>query len=94
VADRVEMIREPSQTALPRLASEDARFGLIFIDGDHQAPGVRRDIEQALKLLEPGGVLAVHDVDEWCCCPDVGHVAAEIFGEGREMVDSMMLVSP
>lgn len=36
-------------------------FGLIFIDGAHDYPSVRSDIEYALRLLAPGGLLAFHD---------------------------------
>lgn len=38
-------------------------FDLIFIDGDHSYEAVKYDIEAALKVLSPGGVLAFHDYD-------------------------------
>lgn len=37
------------------------KFGLVFIDGAHDLQSVRTDIEWAVKLLEPGGVIAFHD---------------------------------
>lgn len=94
VAERVTVVREPSQVALPRLAAQGAAFGLVFVDGDHSAAAARHDIEWGLKLLEPGGVLAIHDAGESCCCPEVGQVTAAMFGEGGEMVDTMLLVRP
>lgn len=93
VADRVEVMREHSFTALPVLAGEGAQFGLVFIDGDHSAAAVRHDIGWGLKLTAPGGVLAVHDVGETCCCPDVAAVAAAMLPDG-EMVDTMLVIRP
>lgn len=34
---------------------------LVFIDGDHRYDAVRADIDVALALLRPGGILAGHD---------------------------------
>ena len=36
-------------------------YDLVFIDGDHSAESVRRDIDKALSVLKPGGLLAFHD---------------------------------
>ena len=61
VADRVTRIRAYSQEALPLLAAEGKRFGLIFIDADHEYPSVRHDLLGSLPLLAPGGLIACHD---------------------------------
>ncbi|MDD9814616.1 MAG: class I SAM-dependent methyltransferase [Gammaproteobacteria bacterium] len=37
------------------------KYDLIFLDGDHRAPAVYREIPAALKLLNPGGVILLHD---------------------------------
>jgi SAM-dependent methyltransferase len=37
------------------------QFDLVFIDGDHSREAVERDIEKALGVLRPGGLLAFHD---------------------------------
>ena len=42
-------------------ASKNQTFRLIFIDGDHTAEQVYRDIENALFWLEPGGIILLHD---------------------------------
>jgi predicted O-methyltransferase YrrM len=94
VADRVEVMQEFSYTALPVLAGEGAQFGFVFVDGDHAADAVRHDIAWALKVLAPGGVLAVHDVGETCCCPDVAQVTGAMFGTEGEMVDTMLVIRP
>ena len=44
VADRVAILCETSCSAMPRLAAGEASFGLIFVDGDHQAEPVRHDV--------------------------------------------------
>ena len=93
VADRVEIFRAVSQFVLPRLADEGARFGLVFIDGDHSAQAARHDIQWALQLLNPGGTLAVHDYLEDCCCPGVREAADGLL-EGWTVVGSMLTVVP
>ncbi|WP_082905703.1 O-methyltransferase [Bradyrhizobium centrolobii] len=37
------------------------RYDLIFLDGDHSAPAVYREISAALKILEPQGLIVLHD---------------------------------
>jgi predicted O-methyltransferase YrrM len=91
VADRVEIVREQSQAVLPALAAEEAQFGLVFIDGDHSAAAAAHDMRWALRLLGPGGAVAVHDVAE-CCCPGVGEAAQVVFPGGGTMVDTMLVV--
>jgi len=58
VADRVEFIR--GDTAEVCLGLKE-KFDLVFIDTLHDAASVERDITSALRLLEPGGLLAFHD---------------------------------
>lgn len=94
VSDQVDIIREPSQQAMPWLERTGARFGLIFIDGDHGAPAARHDLRAALGLLEPGGVLAVHDYLEDCCCPGVREAADDVFPEGGDVTDTLLVVRP
>jgi predicted O-methyltransferase YrrM len=48
-----------SQFVLPVLS--DASFDLVFIDGDHDYGSVCEDVRLSLRLLRPGGVLALHD---------------------------------
>jgi predicted O-methyltransferase YrrM len=65
---QVTVLAATSQAALPGL---DGGFGLVFIDGDHTAPAIEHDLTWAARLTRPGGVVAVHDYGEDCCCPDV-----------------------
>jgi SAM-dependent methyltransferase len=37
-------------------------YDLIFIDADHSYEGVKKDYENSLKILNPGGYLIFHDI--------------------------------
>jgi hypothetical protein len=45
------------------------RADVVFVDGDHEATQVGRDVEHALAILAPDGVVIVHDTlpvkQEW-----------------------------
>ena len=74
VADRVEFRRGSVVDAMTTLGTE--RFGMVFVDTEHDAASVKRDLEAALGVIEPGGLIAVHDYPEpgW---PDVRQVVDE-----------------
>lgn len=38
------------------------RFDLIFLDGGHEASTVYQEVPAALKLLNPGGLILLHDI--------------------------------
>lgn len=40
-----------------------SKFDIIFVDGLHEEEQVLRDIENALKCLNPGGVIICHDMN-------------------------------
>jgi predicted O-methyltransferase YrrM len=61
VRDKVVPLVGRSAQVLPTLRRES--FDLVFIDGDHSYEGVRYDIEHALPLLRPDGVMVLHDYD-------------------------------
>ena len=89
VAGLVTVVRAASPGALAGLGP----FGLAFIDGDHGAAAVMADVEAALKVLAPGGVLAVHDYLETCCCPGVQHALDALYPAGpSELVDTLFVV--
>lgn len=61
---------DPNAGAKCRMTSDDFfhyaigaghRFDLIFIDGLHHADQVKRDIINAWAVLNPGGVIVIHD---------------------------------
>ena len=89
VADRVTVVRAASPDALGGLGE----FGLVFIDGDHGAAAVMADVEAARKVLAPGGVLAVHDYGEDCCCAGVRQALDALYPAGpSEQVDTLFVV--
>jgi predicted O-methyltransferase YrrM len=90
VTGKVTMIMDTSDHALAELAG--TQFGLVFIDGDHSAKQVKRDVQGSLEMLAPGGILACHDYDE-DCQPDVRPVLDEIFPGGPlRLVDTLFVV--
>jgi predicted O-methyltransferase YrrM len=58
VAAGVKFVTQPS---LAYLAAPGERFDLIFLDGDHSAATVYRELPAALRRLRPGGLVLLHD---------------------------------
>jgi predicted O-methyltransferase YrrM len=56
--DFVEFISSPS---IPYLQRCTERFDLIFLDGGHEAATVYQEVPLALKLLNAGGLILLHD---------------------------------
>jgi predicted O-methyltransferase YrrM len=54
----VKFVTSPS---IPYLRNCQEHFDLIFLDGDHSASAVYQEIPAALKLLNPGGLILLHD---------------------------------
>lgn len=88
--DRITFITDTSQHAMPVLCAEQRQFGLVFIDGWHEAEAVRNDITFGMILLKPGGYMAIHDYAEDCCCPEVKQVVDEMGLEGQ-VIDTMFI---
>jgi predicted O-methyltransferase YrrM len=87
--DKVVIRRGRSQDELPKLFKAGERFDLIFIDGDHSFQAARKDLLNALMLLAPGGVLAVHDYGEQST-PDVPRAVDDVFPDGpHRLTDSL-----
>jgi predicted O-methyltransferase YrrM len=53
------------------------RYGYIYLDGDHSYEGCRHDLEGALRVAEPGALVAMHDVLVTDACFGVGRVLDE-----------------
>jgi len=88
LAGTVTVVRGASPAALDGLGP----FGLVFIDGDHAAASVTADVEAARDLLAPGGVLAVHDLGEDCCCPGVRAALEALFPGGPSELTGTLAV--
>jgi predicted O-methyltransferase YrrM len=56
--DFVEFVVSPSVAFMSRCTS---RFDLVFLDGGHEATTVYQEVPVALKLLNPGGLILLHD---------------------------------
>lgn len=57
-AGRITFTTRP---AVDYMRETDTRFDFIFLDGDHRAPAVYTELAAALRLLNPGGVIMLHD---------------------------------
>jgi hypothetical protein len=40
---------------------EPATYDLVYVDGDHRYEGVKRDAEQALRVVKPSGIIVFND---------------------------------
>ena len=57
-------IKETSERAYyDFFVREDIKIDLLFIDGDHSYEGVKKDFELYSKLLNPNGLILIHDTD-------------------------------
>jgi predicted O-methyltransferase YrrM len=61
--DKVKIIQELSDKALPILINENKKYDLIFIDGNHVAPYVLMDSVMSWPLLKVGGYMIFDDYD-------------------------------
>jgi predicted O-methyltransferase YrrM len=68
VDDLVEEMVMDSAEAARILEVRGVRLRMLFIDGAHDEQSVRRDIRSFLRLINPGGIIALHDCEpggEW-----------------------------
>jgi len=55
-----------------KAVKEQAKYDMIFIDGDHAYEGVKKDWEMYSKLVKKGGVVVFHDIVKHTVHVDVG----------------------
>lgn len=60
---RVTKLKGFSSVHLPTFIKSTTRISAIYIDGDHSYEAVKKDIEMALKVLEPNGIICGHDIN-------------------------------
>ena len=92
VDDRVNIVVNTFFNAALSLESQDRKFGLIFIDGDHSYDTVKHDFTHAQRLIQAGGVIACHDYLELCCCPEVKQALDELVPQGPMYVVDTLAV--
>jgi predicted O-methyltransferase YrrM len=56
-----QLVQFEISSSIDTLTRPNRRFGLIFLDGSHDAHMVYQEIPQALRRLEPPGVILLHD---------------------------------
>ena len=60
-ADHHRLMEEYDYIAMPKLVAEQAKFDMVFIDGDHAFDCTFLDFFYADLLLKEGGICAFHD---------------------------------
>jgi predicted O-methyltransferase YrrM len=58
VRDHIDFQVSP---AVPYMEKTNEKFDFIFLDGDHSSQAVYKEVSAALKLLNPGGLILLHD---------------------------------
>lgn len=89
VADKITVCHPESEIPLPK-------FDLVFIDGAHDRQSVEADIQKALAVLNPDGLIAFHDYDNNIDF-DVCVVVDEFLASGAELIshiESLAVVKP
>ena len=77
------------ESVLPTMAAE--QFDMVFLDGEHDHASVERDLQLALRVLKPGGIIAFHDYGRFEVQPVVDDWAEDI-GQDVRVVDSLAIV--
>lgn len=83
VDHRVRVHEGRTQEIAPTLPGQS--YDLVFIDGAHDEMQVRIDVKEALRLVKPGGTIALHDFQ----MEAVQRVAHESLGKHTGIVDTM-----
>ncbi|MCK1795408.1 class I SAM-dependent methyltransferase [Streptomyces sp. XM4193] len=62
--DRLRLLRGYSTAPRIHTALAGSEFGVIVVDGDHSAQGVKADLDWVEQLAAPGAVIVVDDYDD------------------------------
>lgn len=96
VYEKVTVVVADAQNIGWALRAAGAKFGLVLVDGNHDANQVRRDLALALSLTRGQGVIAAHDYGE-DTCPEVAPTVdkmADRWGWHGRLVDTLYIWHP
>lgn len=74
-ADRVKLLKRYSLDAARQ--TRDHSLDFVYLDGDHERPGIDNDLSYWWPKLKPGGLLAGHDI----VCPGTMEADADNWGK-------------
>ena len=85
IGEDFHFLKENSQLdeTFEKVKSICPQFDFIFIDGDHNYEGVKRDFELYRQLLSPRGYIAFHDIDP-------NHVFRNIYSDDEPKTGKVM----
>ena len=61
--NRVRYFAQPSHDVLPVLVTEGRKYGLVHIDGEHEAKYIEKELDYVLELKNPSCYLVIDDWD-------------------------------
>jgi SAM-dependent methyltransferase len=103
VSEKVLPLRATTDMAFSEVTATGDQFDLVFIDGAHDLDSVKFDLDFALQMLAPGGLIAFHDYRTYSgefdgrWDPGVTKAVDEFVASGAELVarhDSLAVVRP
>jgi len=62
--DNLTLYEQASRTYLKEAISQNKKYDLIYLDGNHSYNAVKNEILLAQQLLKPNGILSGHDMVE------------------------------
>lgn len=76
----IKHIKSTSDEAYEALKPNYAKFDFIYIDGIHTYEGVKKDIQNYIHLVKPGGIIGGHDYNNTSHVAGVYKAVNEMFG--------------
>lgn len=91
MTQKVSMVVQYSQHALPMLHYSGCQFDFLFVDGDHRKEMVATDFCWGEMCVRLGGMIAFHDYGE-DSSPGVKQALDALRPQGYELIDTLWVI--